>query len=108
MKRKRSSAGFTMVELLAAVGIVAILTGVQIVRIISVAAMRGIGEMKVPRQIATACVLFVNPGASYLLAWVLGYGVWGIWLGALVTQGIWLAASVVQTRKHLHALPSES
>ena len=92
----------------AVVGIVAVLTGAQMVRIISVAAMRGTGEMKVPRQLATVCVLLINPGASYLLAWVLGYGVWGIWLGSLITQGVWLIASVVQMRKCLHGLPVES
>jgi len=91
----------------AVVGIVAVLTGAQMVRIISVAAMRGTGEMKVPRQLATVCVLLINPGASYLLAWVLGYGVWGIWLGSLITQGVWLIASVVQMRKCLHGLPAE-
>ncbi len=91
----------------AVVGIVAVLTGAQMVRIISVAAMRGTGEMKVPRQLATVCVLLINPGASYLLAWVLGYGVWGIWLASLITQGVWLAASVVQMRKCLHGLPAE-
>ena len=80
----------------------------QMVRIISVAAMRGTGEMKIPRQIATVCVLFVNPGASYLLAWVLGYGVWGIWLASLMTQGVWLIASVVRMKKCLQALPSEA
>lgn len=90
------------------VGIVAVLTGAQMVRIISVAAMRGTGEMKVPRQLATVCVLLINLGASYLLAWVLGYGVWGIWLGSLITQGVWLIASVVQMRKCLHGLPVES
>lgn len=92
----------------AVVGIVAALTGAQMVRIISVAAMRGTGEMKIPRQIATVCVLFVNPGASYLLAWVLGYGVWGIWLASLMTQGVWLIASVVRMKKCLQALPSEA
>ena len=92
----------------AVVGIVAVLTGAQMVRIISVAAMRGTGEMKVPRQLATVCVLLINPGASYLLAWVLGYGVWGIWLASLITQGVWLIASVVQMRKCLHGLPVES
>ena len=92
----------------AVVGIVAVLTGAQMVRIISVAAMRGTGEMKVPRQLATVCVLLINPGASYLLAWVLGYGVWGIWLGSLITQGVWLIASVVQMRKCLHGLPVKS
>ncbi len=87
--------------------VAAVLTGLQISRIVIVAAMRGIGEMKIPRQIAMISVLFINPSASYLLAQPLGQGVWGIWQGALISQGAWALMCAIKARTCLDALPAE-
>lgn len=88
--------------------VAAALTGLQITRIVIVAAMRGMGEMKIPRQVATICVLFVNPVASFLLAQGFGQGVWGIWQGALISQGMWDAMCFVKMKKCLDALPTDA
>ena len=72
-----------------AVYFIASITCFQIGRIIMVAAMRAVGEMKIPRQIASVCVTIVNPLASFLLAYVLGFGITGVWQGILITQIFW-------------------
>lgn len=87
--------------------VVAVLTGLQISRIVIVAAMRGIGEMKIPRQVAMISVLFINPGASYLLAVAFDQGVWGIWQGSLISQTAWALMCVLKARGCLGALPEE-
>lgn len=87
--------------------VVAVLTAFQISRIVIVAAMRGMGEMKIPRQIAMISVLFINPGTSCLLAQALGQGVWGIWQGALLSQGTWTLMAALKARTCLDALPAE-
>lgn len=74
--------------------VVASLTFLQILRIVNIAGMRGMGEVVLPSRIAMICVLIVNPLSSYLLAEVCGYGVWGIWVASLITQVIWFVASI--------------
>lgn len=54
----------------------AALSVLQIVRIVNVAAMRGIGNVKIPRIIATICILILNPICGWLLTIVLEKGVW--------------------------------
>lgn len=71
-----------------AVYFVASITCFQIGRIIMVAAMRAVGEMKVPRQIASVCVTIINPTLSFI-AYVLDFGITGIWQANLITQVIW-------------------
>lgn len=77
------------------------LTFLQILRIISVGALRGMGEVLTPRRIATVCVLILNPAASYLLGIVLDFGVWGIWVASLLTQTAWFTMCMFATRSHL-------
>lgn len=77
------------------------LTFLQILRIISVGALRGMGEVLTPRRIATVCVLILNPAASYLLGIVLDFGVWGIWVASLLTQAAWFTMCMFATRSHL-------
>ena len=77
------------------------LTFLQILRIISVGALRGMGEVQAPRRIATVCVLILNPAASYLLGIVLDFGVWGIWVASLITQAAWFTMCMLATRSHL-------
>lgn len=81
--------------------IAAILTLVQILRIINIGTMRGMGEVKDPRRIATVCVLVINPALSFLFTAVMNMEIWGIWLSSLITQVVWFAVSVIMCRKHL-------
>ena len=49
------------------------LTSIQ--SFVNVAAMRGIGNVKIPRIIATICILILNPICGWLLTIVLEKGV---------------------------------
>ena len=76
--------------------VAAVLTLLQILRIVNIAIMRGIGEVKIPRVLATVCVLLINPAVCYLLTDVCGFGAWGIWTASLTTQGVWCLMSFVK------------
>ena len=78
--------------------IVAALTFLQILRIVNIAGMRGMGETALPRKIATICVLIINPLSSWLLAVVFKLGVWGIWIASLITQVVWFVAGFAGIR----------
>ena len=92
--------GKTIKEGFVCSGIVSVITVMQIIRIAETGIMRGMGEVKDPRRIASCCVLIVNPLLSWLLAFVAGFGIWGIWLSSVITQGLWMLASIVLCRKH--------
>lgn len=79
----------------------AALTLLQIVRIINVGAMRGMGDLRSSRIMATICVLLVNPAASFLLTFVFHLGVWGIWLATLTSQICWFIMSCIKERQCL-------
>ncbi len=81
--------------------VAAVLTVLQILRIVNIGGMRGIGEVKIPRVLATICVLMINPGTSFLLTELLGYGVWGIWISSLITQVVWCLMSFFYSKKLL-------
>ena len=79
---------------------VAAITFFQIERIILVASLRAVGEMKLPRQIAGLCVTVVNPATSFFLAYILGFGVTGVWQGSLITQILWCIMTFVKGKKY--------
>ena len=83
------------------------LTILQILRIINIGTMRGMGEVKDPRRIATACVLFINPGLSFLFTALMNMEIWGIWLSSIITQMVWYIVSAVMCRKHLKRYTTE-
>ena len=82
----------------------AIISCLQIVRIISVAAMRGTGDMKTPRQVASFCVLVLNPGLSFLFACLLGMGSLGIWQAILASQAAWTALTLPRAGDRMKSL----
>lgn len=79
--------------------VAAALTLLQIVRIINVAAMRGMGDFTSPRRMATVCVLFVNPAVAFVLTSVLSCGMWGVWTASLTSQLCWFVMSCVMARR---------
>ena len=81
--------------------VAAVLSILQIIRIVNVAALRGTGDVKTPRIIATVCVLILNPLSGWLLTVVLGLGVWGIWYASLLTQTVWFILSLVASDRTL-------
>lgn len=82
----------------------AVLTLVQILRIIEISVMRSMGEVKYPRRIATVCVAIVNPFFTYVLAILLGFRVWRFWGAALITQGLWFVLASIICYKHIKPL----
>ena len=81
--------------------VTAVLTFMQIIRIVNVGIMRGSGDVRTPMIMATVCVLLINPGSSFLMTAVFPMGIWGIWNASVVTQGIWLIVSLVKSRQLL-------
>ncbi len=79
----------------------AVLTFLQILRIIMVGSMRGMGEVKWPRRMAIICVLMINPGVAALLTKVFACGVWGIWIASLACQTVWFIMSFILERRCL-------
>ena len=76
--------------------VAAALTFLQIIRIINVAAMRGMGDAKSPRIMATICVLIISPAVAFTLTQVFSWGVWGIWAASVVSQICWFTMSCVK------------
>ncbi len=81
--------------------IAAVLTFLQIIRIVHIGGMRGMGEVQDPRRIATLCVFILNPACSVLFTAVFPFGIWGIWAASVVTQAVWFIMGTVKCRKHL-------
>lgn len=79
--------------------VAAALTLLQIIRIINVAAMRGMGDVKSPRNMATICVLIISPTVTFTLTSVFSWGVWGIWAASLTSQVCWFTMSCVKEHK---------
>ena len=81
--------------------VAAVLTLFQILRLVNVGTMRGIGDVRSPMIMATVCVLLLNPMMSYLLTIMLSHGIWGIWQATLISQCIWLIASIYLVNRDL-------
>lgn len=84
---------------------VAVIVFLQLTRIVNIAALRGLGEVKAPKRIAVFCVLVINPGIAYLLTIVGPYEVWGIWTASLVSQAAWCLMSYIKLNNN--GLPTQ-
>lgn len=63
---------------------------------VSIGALRGIADVKVPMYICTFCYLVLNLPFSYLVAVKFGMGISGIWLGFII--GLGTVAAIMITR----------
>ena len=79
--------------------VAAALTLLQVIRIINVAAMRGMGDVKSPRTMATICVLIINPAIAFTTTSLLSWGVWGIFIASMTAQVCWFTMSCVKERQ---------
>lgn len=86
---------------------VAGITFLQIIRIVETGVLRGMGEVRDPRRVATVCVTVVNPLCSYLFAFPCNFGVWGVWMASVVSQGLWMILSSVFCLIHVKKLKGE-
>ena len=84
--------------------VAAALTFLQILRLVNVGTMRGIGDVRSPMVIAVICVLLLNPAVSYVLTIRLSHGIWGIWQASLASQVTWLAASMYMVDRDMRQL----
>lgn len=84
--------------------IVSALVFLQVLRIIDISALRGIGQSRIPKRIAVLCVLLVNPISSFLFTMVFHLDIWGIWLASFITQAVWFVAGTIQCRQHMKSL----
>ena len=84
--------------------IIALITLLQIVRIICIGSMRGMGETKDPQRISTICVFAFNPLLSLLFTMVIPLGIWGIWLSSFITQFVWFLMGMLLCRRHIRRL----
>lgn len=91
-------------EIAAGVGetwIVAAISFFQTLKFVSVGCMRGLGDVKTPRRIATVCILLLNPSTGLLFAVALGMGMWGIWFSSFISQLAWMLLSIIWCRKDI-------
>ena len=80
------------------------ITAFQIMRIVFIGGLRGMGEVRDPRRIVILCVFLLNPGMSYLLAYPLQMGIRGIWAASVLTQMIWMILAGLSFKKHTAGL----
>ncbi|TKG95907.1 MATE family efflux transporter [Puteibacter caeruleilacunae] len=66
------------------------------IQVVSLGALRGLADVKIPMYFAFCCYIVVSLGISYLFAFVLGFGPRGIWFGFV--GGLGLAAVLMITR----------
>jgi len=81
-----------------------LITVLQILRIICVGAMRGMGETKDPQRISTICVFALNPLLCLFFTAAIPLGIWGIWLSSVISQLVWFLTGVLLCRKHIMRL----
>lgn len=67
--------------------------------------LRGLGDTRTPMLVNLAAHWLLGLPVSYTLCFVLGWGVWGLWvglsLGLIVTGGVLLWAWTVELRKYM-------
>jgi len=72
--------------------------------------LRGIGDTRTPMLVNLAAHWLLGLPVSYTLCFVVGWGVWGLWvglsLGLIVTGGILLWAWTVKIRQHVMLAPA--
>ncbi len=67
----------------------------QVIQVIYMGALRGAGDTLYTAAASTICVTVIRTAASYFFGYVVGWGIWGIWLGVLADQASrYLFASV--------------
>jgi len=58
----------------------------QIAQVIYMGCLRGAGDVRFTTIASTICITVIRPAASYLFAYVLGFGIIGIWMGVICDQ----------------------
>ncbi len=71
----------------------------QIQQVINIGALRGAGDTLFTAILGVLCTTLIRPAGAYLGAYLLGFGLTGIWLGIVADQVIRFAASAIRLAK---------
>ncbi len=77
----------------------ALITFLQTSNVVFTGCLRGAGDTRYTAKSSLFCIGFIRTAASYLLAYPLGLGIYGAWLGLLLDQGARLLFSSTRVRK---------
>ena len=70
----------------------------QISQVVYTGSLRAAGDVRFTTIVSTISVAIVRPIIGFLLAYVLGFGIYGIWIGMLVDQFIRLVSNACRFR----------
>lgn len=79
-------------------------TIIQIWRIICIGSLRGMGEVKAPRNIAIISVLIVNPIVGFICVKFFSMGIWGVWMASASSQLIWFVLGLISYTKFMRKI----
>ena len=73
--------------------------------------LRGLGDTRTPMLVNLAAHWLLGLPLSYTLCFIVGWGVWGLWvglsLGLIVTGVILLWVWIVKIKQHVHFVPTQ-
>ena len=87
--------------------IIAIISPIQVTKIIFTGFLQGLGQMKQTMIAAIVAVTIVQPICNLIFIVILPWGLWGVWLSVLISQGTWLLIMRHYYAKTIATLPTE-
>ncbi len=79
--------------------ILAAITYMQTAQVICTGCLRGAGDTRYVAVISLIAIGIIRPAGGYLLAYTVGWGLYGAWLGMLIDQTMRLILSSARVRK---------
>ncbi len=79
--------------------ILAICVFFQISQVITLGSLRGAGDVKFVAMLSMVSVTFLRPALTYLMAYGLGFGLYGAWLSVVVDQALRYVVSRARFQK---------
>lgn len=79
--------------------IMALITYAQTAQVICTGCLRGAGDTRYTARISLIAITIIRPVSAYILAYVVGLGLYGAWFGALLDQTTRLVLSDRRVRK---------
>lgn len=67
-------------------GTMVVIVLMQIAQVIYMGCLRGAGDVRFTTIASTICITIIRPATSYLFAYLLGFGIIGIWIGVICDQ----------------------
>ena len=79
--------------------ILSVITYMQTAQVICTGCLRGAGDTRYTAVISLIAIGIIRPLGGYLLTYVVGWGLYGAWLGILIDQSMRLILSSARVRK---------